>query len=443
MDIISRLFFPKDVYKVFTPSSQAKLTFVNRKTAEKNLSDAIRTPGKQIILFGYSGSGKSTLIYRLLKRLKKEYIVTRCEIGTTLEVVLLNAFDSLGPYFVDSRTNKKTGKGIAEVGGSYLAVKGAISSEISEEDGITLKRVLPPQLTPQRLAEYFRASDAIWVIEDFHKIGVNEKNRLSQILKIFMDEGSEGENRGTKVCTIGAVGTARDILTYDEELNNRVAEVEVPLMDNDEIRSVILKGEKHMNVMFSEKVKKRIVNLSNGLPAVCHSLCLNILIQRSIYKTKWFIEEFDINVLDSAVETYVKEKSDTFKSIYDRVTKHNAGALPNAKIILEAMTSFLDDEVSYGELLAKIKETNPNYPQGNLTTYLNKLADPQDFEVLHKNEGANKFSFLNPFFKVYILMRIQNEVSENTANLTLTSKNVINNSTISVTSGGQIHVGDK
>jgi ABC-type transport system involved in cytochrome bd biosynthesis fused ATPase/permease subunit len=54
----------RSVFEVFTPTTQARVNFVERDTVNDRLVDALRTPGKQIVMYGDSGSGKSTLLQR-------------------------------------------------------------------------------------------------------------------------------------------------------------------------------------------------------------------------------------------------------------------------------------------------------------------------------------------------------------------------------------------
>lgn len=48
--------------EVFTPTSPARATFVERGTVNDKLVSALSTPGKQIVVYGHSGSGKTTLL---------------------------------------------------------------------------------------------------------------------------------------------------------------------------------------------------------------------------------------------------------------------------------------------------------------------------------------------------------------------------------------------
>lgn len=76
-----------------------------------------------------------------------------------------------------------------------------------------------------------------WVIEDFHKVEESEKMKLSQAMKIFMDCGTDYPE--LKIIALGAAQTARQVVEYDDEMRNRISEIEVLLMEDDEIHQII------------------------------------------------------------------------------------------------------------------------------------------------------------------------------------------------------------
>lgn len=45
-----------DVHKVFTPTTTTRLAFVEREQLNTKLINALRTPGKQVVVYGHSGS---------------------------------------------------------------------------------------------------------------------------------------------------------------------------------------------------------------------------------------------------------------------------------------------------------------------------------------------------------------------------------------------------
>ena len=79
--------------EVFTPSQPANYTFIPRDLVNKRLKRALKTPGKQIIIYGYSGAGKTTLLTNTLKEEKILPVITRCILGMTLSEILIDAFN--------------------------------------------------------------------------------------------------------------------------------------------------------------------------------------------------------------------------------------------------------------------------------------------------------------------------------------------------------------
>ena len=132
----------------------------------------------------------------------------------------------------------------------------------------------PLELTPQTLAKLLGTVNHWWILEDFHKIDDQEKEKLTQVMKIFMDMSNEFGD--IKIIAIGAVDTARQIVKYNPDMKNRVAEIKVPMIISPETKSIIEKGQNVLNFHIPSKVQNGIIQYSNGLAAVCHQLCLNV-----------------------------------------------------------------------------------------------------------------------------------------------------------------------
>jgi excinuclease UvrABC ATPase subunit len=142
---------PYQASQVFTPTSPARLNFVERKEVNDRLVNALITPGKQIIVYGHSGSGKTTLIQNKLAQTYETDVITRCTGELTFEQLILDAFDRVGPYFVsgDKKASKTTTK--SSISLDYIGLKTQLGSESEALHELTRSRVLPPQLTPATL----------------------------------------------------------------------------------------------------------------------------------------------------------------------------------------------------------------------------------------------------------------------------------------------------
>jgi GTPase SAR1 family protein len=379
------------IYKVFTPTTQARLNFVGRAQVNDPLVDALRTPGKQVVVYGESGSGKSTLVLKKLEELYPAHITTRCSAASTFTNILLDAFDQLDHYYVDTRTHK-VGKGVgANLGGQFLTIKTAIETHVNRENSDQNKRVLPPQLTPQRLGEFIGAQNLCWVLEDFHKVPESEKTQLAQTLKIFSDLAADFPD--LRIVAVGATDTAREVVQYDPEMRNRVAEIHVPLMDEAELRSIIRNGSHLLNID-SAQVSSDIVSFSSGLASVTHHLALNACIAAGVVETSTALTKLKAIDMESALERYVSESSDTLKALFDiALVRQRERRYDNTRLILGALASGPVEGMSHAAIRAHIQQSQPDYPAGNVTTYLRKLTTEERGGIVRLSaNGAYRFS---------------------------------------------------
>jgi hypothetical protein len=391
---------------VFTPSSAAILTFVERPDLITQLEKALLIPGMQIVLYGHSGGGKTTLIENILSRKSIQFISSNCMVNTTIDELLLDAFDKLNPFYSSDKQNSTSSTINSEVKSSYLGIKSLIKGEIKKEFHETQKRVLPIQLTPQRLAEFLGAAEIVWKIEDFHKVDVSERQKLSQILKIFVDTANRFKK--VKIIAIGAVGTARDIVNYDSELTNRVSEVFVPLMTPQELDSILIKGEKLLSIDFNKNTHKEIIKFSNSLAAICHQLCFSICYNNRVFKTQRHKKILREDKLQPAVIDYLKQNSDSFKETYDRaIRRRDDRKFDNPKLVIEAFCNIQKEELSRTDI-GNYKGLKKIF-KGELFNFLQCLTTPDYGEILRYDSNSGKYYFSNPFFKAYAIMRLATE----------------------------------
>lgn len=390
-----------DARDVFTPTKPAILNFVERNDINDKLVEALRTPGKQLVVYGHSGSGKTTLLVNKLRQLYENHITTRCMVGVTFEQLLLDAFDQLDPFYLAEQTLIGSSKIASSITADYFLIKSKINSSFTEDLKSKEQRMLPPQLSPQRLATFIGEAGCCWVLEDFHKMLEEEKIKLAQVMKIFMDMALDYND--LKIVAIGAVGTAREVVAYDSEMRNRVAEIHVPLMNNEEIKEILDNGETLLNIKILSNIKDDVVSYSNGLASVCHQMALNMCFAADTYET--LDEAISINPphFKKAVERYIENESDTIKCAFDKALKlKRKPKFYNCKLILETLSEQDgDDGLTRSEILTAIRKTEPSFPPGNLTIYLQELQLDNRGSIVKYDEVSGKYSFMNPFHKVF------------------------------------------
>jgi energy-coupling factor transporter ATP-binding protein EcfA2 len=395
---------------VFTPTTPAINTFVEREPKINNhLVDALKTPGKQIILYGHTGCGKTTFLTNKLNQIYENTITTRCMQGMTFENILLDGFDQLGKFYSEVSHTKGI-KINPSLTVTYKEIKATLSlGEYSTQKQINNRTILPPQLTPQRLGKFFGEKNACWILEDFHKIKGVEKTRISQLMKVFMDMSVDYPD--LKLIALGAVNTARQVVEYDREMNNRVAEIYIPYMSESEIESIINSGEKLLNLKFAKEVKLKIVKYSCGLPSICHQLCLNICFDKRIYQTANTKVAINAPELDEAIEKLVEGKSDTLKADYDKAVKVSNNSRYNIpKEILKAALIINKDEFTFDDIFLHIKDFKVKAEDAE--KYLFELCSIERAEILVYDDNSNLYHFNNLFLKAYTLLRFQENKEE-------------------------------
>ncbi|WP_053981982.1 ATP-binding protein [Marinagarivorans algicola] len=390
----------ENVYSVFTPTTPARLTFVERDDVNTKLVNALRIPGKQIVVYGHSGSGKSTLLLNKLHQLYEIHLTSRCMKGILLEDLIIDAFDQLAPYYNSEKSEASKTTISAEISQDYLSIKTQIRKSNTNEAGSKSIRVLPPQLTPQALGRFIGQAKSCWVLEDFHKIDEKERARLSQIMKVFMDMADEYP--ALKIIAIGAVDTARQVVEYDSEMRNRVAEIHVPMMKINEIENIISKGGELLKIEFDQNLIKGIGVYSNGLASICHHLCLNICTTSDIYES--LDEKITINSesLNRALSLYLDESSDTLKKAFDMAFKQEiVKKYDNNKLILNALSELPPDGATALEIFDVIKRYEQTYPRGNLTRFIGKLCTEKEISVIRFDNVSGKYSFSDPIYRAF------------------------------------------
>lgn len=404
---LKKIFKRKQVYElknVFTPTTSANISYITRESVENKLRKALDIPGKQVVIYGHSGSGKTTVLNHIIKEKTLTTITSRCTKNSTIESIILDAFDELNPYYLDSTNGIRKESITGSISTEYLGIKSSISGNIESSIGEVKKRILPPQLTIQRLCDFIGSAGALWIIEDFHKVSDEEKSKISQMMKLFMDKAKDYEN--SKIVVLGAADYGYEVVQHDTELNNRVTEVEVPLLTTPEIAQIIQKGANALNIGISNVVSDKIADYANCLATIAHQLAYNLCFNKGILKTQKRYINISDEELEQAIKDFSSEKQDTYKALYLRITQQRERTYKNVEIILEALSK-LDKDVTQHDLLVEIQKKYPTYPPGNLSTYLKRLTTPEKEEVLRNNSG--RISFSDPFFKSYIKMRSVNE----------------------------------
>jgi len=406
MQLLRFLFKKLKLADVFTPNTTAKFTYIERKTIEDEFCKNIDITGRQIIIYGHSGSGKTTLTRRMLKRLRVNYIITHCESNTTFNDLLLAAFDKLDRFYIFQKESNSQYSVTSAIKAEYKSISAEISNQKSISHTEISTRVVPPQLTPQKLAQFLGEVKAVWVIEDFHKIEDSEKVRLADVLKIFID--SANDFPCVKIICIGAVGTARELVSLDTNLYPRVSELYVPLLDQKEIKQIINVGCKCLHIEMSESLIEKIVFYSNQLASLTHQMCYEICSKNQVKCTKFLKRHIDDDQFKSAIQGYIETNSDTLKGIYESITKNKL-----VWYILKTVVTVEKESLTFDEIKSRINNKRHSFDDDSIIAELKKLSE-ESVGILRFNSNSEKFYIATPFWGAFLKMQLAIEQAEHT-----------------------------
>ena len=101
---------------------------------------------------------KITLIVNKLNQTYESVIISRCTNTSSFDGLLLDSFYQLEVYYADSKTNSSSSSIIGSLKSSYSLINAQIKAGTSSSESTTEKRIIPPQLTAQRLAQFLGAA---------------------------------------------------------------------------------------------------------------------------------------------------------------------------------------------------------------------------------------------------------------------------------------------
>lgn len=402
---------------VFTPTKAAGLNYAARPKIDGMLDNELLIQGKQILVYGHSGSGKTSATRKVLYKAGYKYIITQCESCTTFEQLLLNAFDSLDKYIISEKKHLNKKSVNSKLGIDYENIKASIDNGVTEENSITLTRLLPPQLTPQKLAQFMGQAGVVWIIEDFHKVNESEKRRIADVIKIFVDNANEYSL--SKIICIGACESAHELVLLDPNLKTRVSEISVPLLNEQEIKKIVSHGFELLNVEPCPSLVEKLVFYSDRLGASAHQMCMDICRKEGILKTKFKKVKLEDKVFQHAINGFINRSSDTFKSIYEAAVKNELGWY-----ILKTFSRNSHNKLSFIEIKRIVNSKNRKFSDEDIQRKLDELTSPA-FAIIYYSKNAEKYALTSPFWHNFLQMQFSIEQAQK-------SKKMRNNSNLNL-----------
>lgn len=346
-------------------------TYIDRGGLDSILKNLSKS-GNIIAIRGASKSGKSWLRQKNFENA----LVVQCRYGHTITDIFTEALSQLGIRLILEQSNRTnfTGSVKASTGAGFSLLwkiegKGEASTEQIEkykDYGCDVNDL-------RFIAKIIKESQRRLVIEDFHYLDIEIQKKLSFDLKSLWDYGCPA-------VVVGVWGKHNLLTTYNSDLSLRCTEIQISWAER-ELKEVILKGCKALNVSLPAKVTTDIVKNSFGNSGLLQTLALQTLLLADItekQESPKFINNEELGI--NACQQVANQLDATYLTFAERVASGIRRRKKATGIYAHAMASIVnasDEDLINGLSADKIYEEchkrEPRIQKANLKSILSKI----------------------------------------------------------------------
>ncbi len=269
--------------EVFTPGDYPSRTYVTRADdkAEQRLKNGLMTPGIVVSVSGPSKSGKTVLV---------KNVVTSQRLIEVAGATLTSALDLWDKilYWADvplSRTtaaiDTKTEQDASDVGltagfaGSGISGKKSLQETTAAASSVAEER---GRGGLEEVAELFRDSDFVVLIDDFHAVQPELQGQIARQLKA-------GAGAGIKFVVASVPSRADDVVRNNPDLVGRLEKIDILPWSAEELAQIALIGFPLVNLQISAETALSIADEACGAPQLMQSICLRTCFKLGVYKS--------------------------------------------------------------------------------------------------------------------------------------------------------------
>ncbi|KGK16805.1 hypothetical protein [Vibrio navarrensis] len=292
---------------VFGVRSKLIRSYIERDSVDEKFKKAIKD-GNEVIVYGSSKQGKTSLILNHLS--ESDYIKVECSPQTKSVDIYKSILRQANISYVESESSEDA----YEHGGKLstgIKIKipffgdTSASADLSDkksdkvtshktyvEYNLELAQDVSELLKKYNVNKYF-------VIENFHYLELSVQETLAYDLRVFQDHH-------LIFIILGIWREANRLVQFNGDLLDRVTEVPVEPWSSADFEKVIAKGQKLLNVDFSE-VKDRLISDSFDSVGVVQEICKQCCLNAGVEETSPELVVITKKHLDDALETKAQE----------------------------------------------------------------------------------------------------------------------------------------
>jgi Cdc6-like AAA superfamily ATPase len=411
---------PEEVFTPTTPVRDDMFATRRHEKIEDRVQQALREPGRQIILYGPTGVGKTSLLRFLCHKNQTPYV--RVECGGEFDTMLQDALSKVVTEEVVERVASKSGEFGARVLAGIFGLN--LGGQRAEEVKLASVRASLPVLLADALEQ---AEIEVLFLDNFENLGLqthasDTRESIVQLLKSLADRAADNSD-AVRLAIAGIPEASQELIIADEATARRLAQVEVTRMPQDELDQILERGEEKLGLTFAGLCRDRILQFSDGFPYYTHLLALHS-VRQTITDGR---EEVEIGDFETALEGILLDCDLQLKTAYENAVE-TTGDVRMRRSIMEAMAQLNDLEVPFRAIRGAFLKLHPEYgsPQklNFLSTALPALRDKYGI-IADKNLPKSKnnfYRFRNPLMRAYVRLRMLRDNPGGTSQMNLSGK---------------------
>jgi hypothetical protein len=240
----------------FTPSQPVadREMFAGRSEVLTAMIRSIEDQRLHLVLYGERGIGKTSLLHMLAEAAREaRYIVfySSCGAASDFEETFRAAAEEIPVLFHSGFSPTNT----------------------TAERGSSISDLLPEKsFTPRQLADMcakLTGTRVLIILDEFDRAASAEFRRdVSELMKFLSDRSVR-----VQLVIAGVAADLAQLLEYAPSIRRNLLAVRVPLMSDEEVRSLVSNGERSSGLQFEEDARHRVVSIAQGSPYIASLLC--------------------------------------------------------------------------------------------------------------------------------------------------------------------------
>lgn len=402
----------QDVNRTFGVSKHILDSYIERAGLDDRLKQALR--GRNIIVIhGSSKQGKTSLWKKHVA--EEDRYSLNCGTITTIADLHTQILKTAGFTILKQTQSSSTEPRIeVSLGFNMLGIKGKLGGSSTTETHIEKISLNPADANDITNALNEMNFTGTIIIDDFHYLSEETQDQFTRTLKTFYDD----ENLEVTFIIVGVWKEANRLTVYNGDLSSRIITINADEWTEQQLHSVIERGESMLNIRFDSHFKSELVQYSEGavylLQAACQKACLQHIDKPStddtfIYGNARSLIQDEINNQSGRYEHFITDYSED-----DRHRIHHLRKWIIALLISYIRWNTERKHVTLEELKEGIQLLHPNSdsttsgnPVNNLSQNLRNVSKRQQSiklkpPILSYDENSHRLNVVDLGFLIWL-----------------------------------------